>query len=246
MKRLLLSFLPLPLLLSATLLPGTATYAAPIVHPVLQSQAQGLTGGGSQIVVWSGSGTNIDFNRTGETILRAWLDDPSQVAVDFDGSLGQRASVVHLRRLIGIKFPNLPQAGSTLLTVITQSPYGKKTYLFQVTYGSGKAQYASVIITPDNQPLDGGGVVVSGNRTSNWSDVERGLQQAISQRLLAASSPVVKRVRSFLSLVRNGVPMQQAALQTHVSLEVVSKLAEMGYAAIPSATPAPIPPTATF
>lgn len=240
MKKHLLSLTMIPLLVSGVFSSITPAIAMPIVRQVSQSQAQGLKGNGIHVIVWQGAGTNIDFTRTGETVVRAWLDDPSKIVVDFDGSLGKGsgARIVHLKRVKTINFPNIPRTESTLLTVITQSQYGRKTYLFQVGYGSGKPQYASIAVTPDNQNLiDGGGVVVTGNRTANWSDVERGLQRALSQRLISSSSPVAKRVRAFLAQVRNGMPMQQAAQRSQLSLEVVSKLAEMGYSTTTPATP---------
>lgn len=247
MKKHLLSLTMIPLFVSIVFSSITPAIAAPLVRQVSQSQAQGLKGNGASVTVWQGAGTNIDFTRTSETILRAWLDDPSKIAVDFDGSLGKRsgASIVHLKRVTGIQFPNIPRTESTLLTVITQSKYGRKTYLFQVGYGSGKPQYASIAVTPDHQNLaDGGGVVVAGNRTANWNDVERGLQRALSQRLISSSSLVAKRVRAFLAQVRNGMPMQQAAQRSQLSLEVVSKLAEMGYSTTTPATlPNPSSPT---
>jgi hypothetical protein len=113
-----------------------------------------------------------------------------------------------------------------LLTVITRSPYGKKTYLFDVRYGSGTPKYATLAIVPDTQPITGG--VALGDKTADWNDVERGLQRAIAQRLISAQSPVNQRVQAFLANVRNGMPMQQAATQAKVSLAVVSKLAQIG------------------
>lgn len=198
--------------------------AIPIVQRVSQTQAQGLSGSGATVTVWLGNGTNIDFTRTGETIQRAWLDDAHAIALDFDAPLGERgnASIVHLKRVTGIHFPNLPETRSTLLTVITRSPYGKKTYLFGVRYGSGAPKYATIAVMPDMQPLAGT------DETANWKAIERGLQRAIAQRLISAQSPLNQRVQAFLHNVRNGMPMQQAAEQAKVSLAVVSKLAQMG------------------
>lgn len=198
--------------------------ALPIVQRISQSQAQGLSGNGATVTVWLGNGTNIDFTRTGETIQRAWLDDAHAIALDFDAALGERgnASIVHLKRVTGIHFPNLPETRSTLLTVITRSPYGKKTYLFDVRYGSGTPKYATLAVIPDIQPLAGN------DETANWNAVERGLQRAIAQKLISANSPLNQRVQTFLTNVRNGMPIQQAAEQAKVSLAVVSKLAKMG------------------
>lgn len=228
MKVLFHSWLLLPLTIAITLFQPKQALAIPVVQQVSQTQAQGLAGSGATVTVWLGSGTNIDFTRTGETIQRAWLDDAHAITLDFDADLDGRgnASIVHLKRVTGIHFPNLPETRSTLLTVVTRSPYGKKTYLFDVRYDSGTPNYATLAVVPDAQPLAGG--VTLADRTANWNDVERGLQRAISQQLISARSPVNQRVQIFLANVRNGMPMQQAAAQAKLSLAVVSKLAQMG------------------
>lgn len=229
MKSLICSLLVLPLTIAPLVANLHPMIAAPIVRQVSQSGAQGLVGAGASVTVWSGSGTNIDFTQTGETIQRAWLDDAHAVVVDFDAPLGNRgdASIVHLKRVTGIHFPNLPETRSTLLTVVTRSQYGKKTYLFEVKYGSGTAQYATLAVVPDAQVFTGG-VALGGGRSANWTAIERGLQQAIAQQLITASSPVVLRIAKFLSFVRNGMPMQLAIEKAQVSMAIVTKLAQMG------------------
>lgn len=178
-----MKFLLLSTLLAVSLGSSLGTFpatAAPLVRQVSASQAQGLSGNGTIVSVWSGSGTNIDFSQTGELVQRAWIDDPHAVTVDFDVPMsgqnaqgsGGGARIVHLRRVTGISFPNLPQARSTLLTVITQTRSGgAKTYLFEVRYGQGTAQYASVRITPDASAASGGVVQIGGNRSASWNDV---------------------------------------------------------------------------
>jgi hypothetical protein len=189
-------------------------------------QAQGLSGNGAQISVWPGSGTNIDFTHTGETIHRAWLDDPNRLTIDFDSNLEAGASLIHLRRVTGISFPNLPATPTTLLTVVTQSAYGRKVYLFKVGYGSGEAQYASVVITPESHSRG------ANLHPANWQAVERGLQQAVVQGLIESNSPVIRRTQAFLARVRNGLPLHQAIAQSHVSITLISRLAEMGEASV--------------
>jgi hypothetical protein len=231
-----LLFCFVPLTLTSLLLFGRSAIALPLVRQLSQSQAQGLTGNGAQVTVWEGSGTNIDFTRTGDQIQRAWVDDPSRVVVDFDaplcngggGNCSGGASFIHLRRATGIHFPNLPETPSTLLTIITRSSHSApRQYLFQVTYGSGTPQYAALAITPDSQTLDG--VKISGDRTAHWNDIERGLQRAIAQHLITADSPVIVRVQSFLASVRTGTPLEQASQQAEVPLALLTRLAEMGY-----------------
>jgi hypothetical protein len=238
MKR---CFLMLPLVTASLLAIAKPAFSVPIVRQISVAQAQGLTGDGAQISVWPGSGTNLDFTRTGEVIQRIWLDDPSRLTLDFDGNLcgqgdsgscdGAGASVIHLRRVTGIHFDNLPETAFTLLTVVTDSTAGRKVYQFQVNYGSGDPQYATVAIAPDVSAQSSAIITTSG-RTASLVDVELGLRHAIASQLIPADSPVIPKVHDFLARVRNGATPQTAADAAGISLAVVSRLAEMGLPAI--------------
>jgi hypothetical protein len=233
--------LVLPLVAASLLAIAKPAFSVPIVRQISVTQAQGLTGGGAHISVWPGSGTNLDFTRTGEVIQRVWLDDPSRLTLDFDGTLcgqgnsgncdGAGASVIHLRRVTGIHFENLPETAFTLLTVVTESSEGRKVYQFQVNYGSGEPQYATVAITPDVAPQSSVIVTTSG-RTASLMSVERGLDRAIATHLIPADSPVVAKVHDFLARARHGATPQAAADAAGISLAVVSRLAEMGLPAV--------------
>lgn len=242
MKRLTLSLLTLISALSVGV--ARPAFSASLVRPIPIAQAQG---GGASFSVWPGSGTNIDFTRTGEVIQKVWLDNPSRIGIDFDGPLdgsggqGQEtgASVIHLRRLTGISFPNLPQTATTLLSVVTRtSGGGQKVYQFEVTYGSGSPQYATVAIMPESSGALAGGataeVVISGGRRAALVNVEMGLRQAIIQGIIAADSPVADRAQEFIARVRNGDTVQSAADTADISMAIVSRLAELG---LPRATP---------
>lgn len=229
MRRLSVPFLTLAFVLSFS--SARPVFAGALVRSIPISQAQE---GGAQLSVWPGSGANIDFTRTEEAIQRVWLDDPSRLTVDFDAPLSgdSGASVIHLRRVTGISFPNLPATASTLLTVVTQSRDGKRhVYQFEVNYGSGTPQYATVALIPNTTGTgssNAGGLVVSNGRTASLADVERGLQQALAQNLITASSPVIARTQDFLVRARNGAAMQSAADEANISMAIVSQLATMG------------------
>lgn len=83
-------------------------------------------------------GQTLDFRRTGQKVRKVWLDDPSQVTIDFDDAnclaanpqTPCAANVMHLRRIKPIPFPNLPTANTTLLTVVTD----RSLYRFQLTF----------------------------------------------------------------------------------------------------------------
>ncbi|MCG9890604.1 MAG: hypothetical protein MH252_05985 [Thermosynechococcaceae cyanobacterium MS004] len=111
---------------------------------VTNAQAQGrnkLT----SVKVWPGYGLNLSFIETGESIIKAWLDDPSRLAMDLDGKDGV-AAVVHLRRIkIDQSLPLMTsQDGATLLTVITESERGRKLYQIRVIAADGAPDYYAV------------------------------------------------------------------------------------------------------
>lgn len=108
---------------------------------VTNAQAQGRNKATS-VKVWPGYGLNISFIETGESIIKAWLDDPSRLAMDLDGKDGL-ASVVHLRRIKPDQGLPLMSSkdGSTLLTVITESDAGRKLYQIKVLPVDGVPNY---------------------------------------------------------------------------------------------------------
>jgi hypothetical protein len=104
------------------------------------------------IQLQSGHGVTLDFRPTRETVHRAWLDDLSKVTLSFDdadcgGEQGDcAASVIHLRRINPLTFPDLPATETTLLTVLTDS----SIYLFRLTFpDSDSASSYLVEIQPD-------------------------------------------------------------------------------------------------
>jgi hypothetical protein len=104
------------------------------------------------IALYSGHGTTLNFRVVNEKVQRVWLDDPSQVTVDFDDvncrSQEQpcAAQVIHLRRIKRLKFDDLPTTSSTLLTVVTD----KGIHQFQLSFPpSGKPKSTIVNIAPD-------------------------------------------------------------------------------------------------
>jgi hypothetical protein len=104
------------------------------------------------IALYSGHGTTLNFRAVNEKVQRVWLDDPSQVTVDFDDvncrSQEQpcAAQVIHLRRIKRLKFDDLPTTSSTLLTVVTD----KSIQQFQLSFPtSGKPKSTIVNITTD-------------------------------------------------------------------------------------------------
>jgi hypothetical protein len=107
------------------------------------------------VSLYSGYGMTLNFRAVNEKVQRVWLDDPSQVTVDFDDvncrSQDQpcAAQVVHLRRIKRLKFDDLPTTSTTALTVVTD----KSIHQFQLSFpASGKPKSTVVTITADVKP----------------------------------------------------------------------------------------------
>ena len=158
MKR--LAFLPLVLSL---LFPSSALALS--ARTIFAEQAQGTNGATVTLEVSPGYGLNINLIPTGEVVKKAWIDDPSRIALSFDGSLcqwrGERqqscsnegATVIHLRQIQPIQFQNLPRSrsGGTLLTLIAEGASGRKLYQFRVVPASGEPKYTALIVKPDSE-----------------------------------------------------------------------------------------------
>jgi hypothetical protein len=101
----------------------------------------------TELPIHLGHGTTLNFRNTGERVQRVWLDDPSQVTVDFDDVNCRvpdqpcAAQVIHLRRIQRLKFQNLPITSSTLLTVVTD----KNIHQFQLVFPSSKQSKGTIV-----------------------------------------------------------------------------------------------------
>ncbi|MEA5564531.1 hypothetical protein [Anabaena sp. UHCC 0399] len=149
------------------LLAGRATANNAVLRSIFSCQAQGLGGVVPTIKVWYQQGTNLSFIPAGETIRKVWLNDPSQVILDFDGPMcmqfGQEsgatgdcknsgANVIQLRRIAKLKIPGLPNTNNTLLTVITDAQGQPKLYTFRVLYGNEEPEYHTLAVFADPPP----------------------------------------------------------------------------------------------
>ncbi|BAY24369.1 hypothetical protein NIES2100_41640 [Calothrix sp. NIES-2100] len=158
-------FLPLASLgfVAAILLAGRAVAENAVLRSIFSCQAQGLSGVVPTIKVWYQQGTNLSFIPAGEKIKKVWLNDPSQVTIDFDGPMcmqfGQggntgdcqnsSANVMQLRRIKKLPIPGLPYTNNTLLTVITEGSEKTKLYTFRVLYGDDSPEYHTLAVFPD-------------------------------------------------------------------------------------------------
>jgi hypothetical protein len=153
------------------LLVGRAGANNAVLRSVFSCQAQGLGGLIPTIKIWYQQGTNLSFIPAGEVIKKVWLNDPSQVTLDFDGPVcmqfGQdsnssagdcknsAANVIQLRRIQKLDIPGLPPTDNTLLTVVTEAQGTNKLYTFRVLYGTDNPEYHTLAIFPDPSGQEG-------------------------------------------------------------------------------------------
>ena len=212
----------------------------PVQAQATRSIPASVASGEQQITpvnLYSGHSVTLNFRPIGEIIRRVWLDNPSQVTIDFDdpncsvmGEPGKcAASVIHLRRIEPLQFPNLPIADSTSLTVVTD----QGLYKFQLAFPeSGTPEYYTLEIQPDSldqnttaqPPLTLDRLV--GQQGAQL--VERGLSIAQVRGLVTQDDPLWQRIQTFLSAVEQGTSPTDAASAAGISSELVLKLAELG------------------
>ncbi|MEL6326898.1 MAG: hypothetical protein AAFQ61_08345 [Cyanobacteria bacterium J06626_23] len=191
--------------------------------------------GSVRVTVWAGSGTNIDFSDLGESVYRIWLDDPSRITVDTDNDLldGGGAQVIHLRRIEGVDFEGLPATAQTLLTVATVNQARQTTlYQFPVFYSTGVPDYSTIALTLPPAPIAPEPLVqVTGTPGgATLETVQLGLAVSIQEGTIAAGGPLAERVKTFLSLVRNGSTPAEAAIAAEIDIRVIEELASRGLA----------------
>ncbi|MBD2559669.1 MULTISPECIES: hypothetical protein [Nostoc] len=146
-------------------LAGRAVANNAVLRSMFSCQAQGLGGLIPTINVSYQQGTNLSFIQAGEVIKKVWLNDPSQVTMDFDGPVcmqfgpkpntstgdckNSAANVIQLRRIQKLNIPGLPNTSNTLLTVVTEGQGKNKLYTFRVIYGTDNPGYHTLAIFPD-------------------------------------------------------------------------------------------------
>lgn len=217
----------------ATLSPAIAV---PVVREIKQSQASGTTGTLQTINVWNGHGVSISFYKTGETIKRVWIDDPSQILLDSDGCLQginedcetSGAGLLHLRRINRLNIRGLPKVWATHLTIITESPRGRKSYHFKVAPASNKPQYSQIVITPSFKPKR-----QRSRRQAlriDTANISRGINRAVQDGLVSRNDELYKRVRKLIYTINNNSEnnLQIAASKAGVSMKLIRRLQELG------------------
>lgn len=177
------------------------------------------------ITVENGAGTNIDFSDTGELIRRAWLDDQSKLTVDYDGNLELGARIIHLRRISGLQFDNLPSTPSTMLTVITTEGDETNLYHFPIYYGNTEDHVVAVRPAVIDQREEG---TLEGEITISVEAVRAGLSQVIADGTISSESKLVEQVNQFIDDVTAGKPSRLAANDASLPWELISNLSRRG------------------
>lgn len=178
------------------------------------------------ITVEEASGISIDFSKSGERVYKVWLDDPSKLTVDFDGPLESGAQVIHLRRITGLSFENLPSGSSTLLTVVTRSGNASNVYYFNVGYGVTDTTGIAIVPTTSSASVDSADSAEA--EPVDLAMVRLGLQDAIANSVISPESPVIERVEQFLTASATGTAQRIAANEAELPWVVISRLAVRG------------------
>jgi hypothetical protein len=202
-----------------------------ILMMVWAMPAQAQTRQSISLEIYPGHGTTLNFRPTGEAIHKVWLDDPSQVTLDFDDAncLGGgeaptpcTAKVLHLRRIQRLNFLHLPATPATTLTVVTD----RNLYTFRLTYPNTGKPHSSIL---DIQPVlsTPAKAALPSDGQSGIQKIEQGLQVARSRHLIQPGDALWNRLQSLLNLIRTGTPVAQAAQQVGVSQTLLIRLVEL-------------------
>lgn len=183
----------------------------------------------TNLQVWSGRASVVDFSQTGEVIIYIRLADPSRAIFNTDADLKtNRARTLFVQPIQPLQFPGATTANITNLFVKTRSPEGiERLYTFNVVHSSGEPTNNGIaisLVVPRQEPS----ITLTDNRTAALSDIERGLNIAIQRGYTPPNDPVVFKVREFLALTRNGTAISKAAEKANLSLSVIISLGKLG------------------
>lgn len=238
-------------LLAISVLVPQVAQAAPVQN-IFASRAEGKNGKPlAKITLWPGHSTNLNLIPTGEVIKKAWLDDPSQVAIEFDGcpplrDQGQgvtaeedrcRSAVIHLRPTTGstAPVPTNPENGTPVLILVAEGSQGKKLYQFRVEMGQGAPQYDTLTVYPDAQETPS---IEVGPHKATVEDISHGLFLAETQKLISRRDAAWSKVQNFIEQVRSGESIDNALQRSGSNMAMITKLAELSFAG-PQASRAP-------
>ena len=236
-----------------------AAYAQSAVHSVGSQTVQGnYDTGVYEVRLGSTQAVNISFIKSGETIQKVWLDDPSRIVIDFDGCLVNTATennstcqmngarFIHVRQLRSeIELPVEMSTGDgnySLMTILTDSG---KVYQIQLVLGSGRPPYSLVEINPAPPPAPAQMVSLSQEyQREILGQLSRGLAVAEAQGLIDQTSAAYTSLRQMIALMQSGTAFADAQKQSNTPTTLISRLRGLGSQPAQPAQPhqqAPVP-----
>jgi hypothetical protein len=219
------------------------------VTPVSYLELEQQTGakGASNIPVYPGRISSVDFSSTDEVISYIGLGDSSKIVFNTDLPIESGAAKsIFLRPIQTLKFPGATTTPITNLVVKTMSDDGKsRLYNFNIVHSKGNPANLGIQIVTQTQSGKQGmnaSMKTDSGRTVNLNDVQRGLQTSIAKGYTDSNDPIVYKVKRFLVVARNqNLSMIDAANAAGVDLAIINELAMMSFEAIPQVPT--IPPT---
>ena len=171
--------------------------------------------------VASGYGVNLSFQRLSDRIIKVWVDDISELLVDFDREIPE-TKVIHLRRLQESEVPLQTRSASrnTLMTVVTD----RRIYQFFIRFTDIRSPYKTVEIVPTMRQL----IPVGGQDFATLLQVEQGIENAIREKRIPSNSILIPRARTFILLVRQGRTLEEASTEAGISLATIAEFGRMG------------------
>lgn len=226
---------------------GLVSPAAASPRAVLSLSTQTAQGtwesGVQRLILGSTQSTLIDFSETGETVQKVWLDNPSQVVVDFDGCLsgggftpstsgscnGNGAKIVRLRQLNrAIGFPPFALTGTgstTQLTVITSRGGDRTVYQFQLLLRRGAPPYSLVRLIPAPPLAPAQLVSVSQEyQQTVLRQLSQGFAYAEANQLLDQRNPEYNRLVQCIALMQQGTAFAEAMQRSGVSPKLIDRI----------------------
>lgn len=229
------------------------------VHSVGAQTVQGnYDTGVYQVVLGSTQGVNISFLKSGEVIQRVWIDDPSQIVVDFDGCLAPSAEgggagggcgaangarFIHVRQLrSAIELPeemSTGEGGYSLMTILTSSD---KVYQIQLVLGSGRPPHSLVEIIPAPPPAPAQMVSLSQQYNQEiLAQLSRGLAVAEAQGLIDTTSAAYGYVKDMIARMQSGTSFADAQTQSNTPNSLIARLRSLGSRNAQTTSPTPQP-----
>lgn len=225
-----------PALVTFTIL-GTITVSQAQTSALRIVQRDTATNTTTNLQVWPGRASVIDFTQTGEVVTYIRLADPSKVVFNTDAELKtNQARMIFVQPIQPLRFPGATTTPITNLFVKTLDRQGvERLYTFNIVHRSGRPTNNGISIssaTPNRQQ----NLPVATAPTLSLADIERGLEVAIRRGYTTANDPVVSKVREFLALAQNGTNIARAVERTNLPMSVIISLAKLGQSEIPLST----------